>query len=111
MENENPFIPVPPNRLHIRITQELNELRTNSAMINSHLGQPSNDFAKSHDMIEIYDFKSDDRSADTPLVSPFLDADNESDDGEVLNELDEYGNAGNFYRSRIINSFNGKDLF
>ncbi|GJW19593.1 hypothetical protein Tco_0027029 [Tanacetum coccineum] len=77
----------------------------------SHLGQPSNDFAKSHDMIEIYDFKSDDRSSDTPLVSPFLDADNESDDGEVLNELDEYGNAGIFYRSRIINSFDGEDLF
>ncbi|GJW50617.1 hypothetical protein Tco_0091968 [Tanacetum coccineum] len=32
----------------------------------------------------------------TPLVSPFLDSDDESDDGEVLNELDEYGNAGFF---------------
>ncbi|GJW09328.1 hypothetical protein Tco_1575155, partial [Tanacetum coccineum] len=31
----------------------------------------------------------------TPFVSPFLDSDDESDDGEVLNELDEYGNAGN----------------
>ncbi|GJZ72944.1 hypothetical protein Tco_0637090 [Tanacetum coccineum] len=29
------------------------------------------------------------------LFSPFLDSDDESDDGEVLNELDEYGNAGN----------------
>ncbi|GJY33212.1 hypothetical protein Tco_0417681 [Tanacetum coccineum] len=47
---------------------------------------------------------------DTPLVSPFLDSDDESDDGEVLNELDEYGNAGNFYPYRIINSFDGEDL-
>ncbi|GJY81782.1 hypothetical protein Tco_0494533 [Tanacetum coccineum] len=30
-------------------------------------------------------------SVDTPLVSPFLDLNDASDDGEVLNELEEYG--------------------
>nr|GEU51033.1 hypothetical protein [Tanacetum cinerariifolium] len=54
--------------------------------------------------------KSNDESVDTPLVSPFLDSDDKSDDDEVLNELDEYGNAGNFYRKRIINSLDGEDL-
>ncbi|GJX31925.1 hypothetical protein Tco_0241780 [Tanacetum coccineum] len=52
------------------------------------------------------DLESDDESVDTPLVSPFLD----SDDGEVLNELYEYGNAGMLRRKRIINSFDGDDL-
>ncbi|GKB43354.1 retrotransposon protein, putative, ty1-copia subclass [Tanacetum coccineum] len=56
------------------------------------------------------DLKFDDESVDTPLVSPFLDSDDKSDDGEVLNKLDEYGNAGNFYRNRIINSLDGEDL-
>ncbi|GKE18359.1 hypothetical protein Tco_1425936 [Tanacetum coccineum] len=56
------------------------------------------------------DLESDSGSVDTPLVSPFLDSDDKSDDGEVLNELDEYGNVGNFYFNRIINSFNGEDL-
>ncbi|GJW10072.1 hypothetical protein Tco_1575899 [Tanacetum coccineum] len=32
----------------------------------------------------------DDESVDTPLVSPFLDLDNDSNDGEVLNKLEEY---------------------
>nr|GEV66816.1 MAK10-like protein [Tanacetum cinerariifolium] len=42
---------------------------------------------------EIYmdDLDPDDESADTPLVSSFLDSDDDSDDGEVLNELEEYG--------------------
>ncbi|GKF97676.1 hypothetical protein Tco_0293497 [Tanacetum coccineum] len=39
-----------------------------------------------------------------------IDDDEESDDGEVINELNEYGNAGNFYRNRIINSADGNDL-
>ncbi|GJT84983.1 hypothetical protein Tco_1066700 [Tanacetum coccineum] len=85
MENANPFVHVPPNGLHVRITQELNELRAISAMIDSYLGQPLNNFINSHDVIEMDDLESDDGSVDTPLVSPFLD----SDDGEVLNELDE----------------------
>ncbi|GJS09698.1 hypothetical protein Tco_0366494 [Tanacetum coccineum] len=56
------------------------------------------------------ELESDDGLVDTTLVSPFLDSDDESDDGEVLNELDECGNAGNFYGIRIINSLDGEDL-
>ncbi|GJR58496.1 hypothetical protein Tco_1500658 [Tanacetum coccineum] len=52
----------------------------------------------------------DDESVDTPLVSPFLDLDDDSDDGEVLNELKEYSNSGLLCRQRSINSFNGDDL-
>ncbi|GJT57446.1 hypothetical protein Tco_0992500 [Tanacetum coccineum] len=110
MENANPFVPIPPNRLHVRITQELNELRAISAMINSCLEQPLNDFVNSHNIIEMDDLESDDELVDTPIISPFLDSDDESDDGEVLDELDEYGNAGIFYRNRIINSLDGEDL-
>ncbi|GJS05236.1 hypothetical protein Tco_0321744 [Tanacetum coccineum] len=110
MENANPFVRVPPNGHQVRITQEFNELRAISAMINSHLGQPLNNFMNSHNIIEMDDLESDDGSVDTPLVSPFLDSDDESDDGEVLNELDEYGNAGNFYRNRIINSLDREDV-
>ncbi|GJU93033.1 hypothetical protein Tco_1317789 [Tanacetum coccineum] len=47
---------------------------------------------------------------DTPLISPFLDSDDESEDGEVIDELDEYENARNFYPKRIINSVDGEDL-
>nr|GEX25673.1 UBN2 domain-containing protein [Tanacetum cinerariifolium] len=36
--------------------------------------------------------------------------DNDSDDGKVLNELEEYGNAGQLCCKRAINSFNGDDL-
>nr|GEX45399.1 MAK10-like protein [Tanacetum cinerariifolium] len=56
------------------------------------------------------DSKSDDESIDTPLVSPFLDLDDELNDGEVLNELEEYRNVGKFYRDRMINSIDGDDL-
>nr|GEV12043.1 hypothetical protein [Tanacetum cinerariifolium] len=105
-ENANLIVPVPPNGLHVRITQELNELCVILAMIDSHLGQPLNDFINSHIMMEMDDLESDDGLADTPLVSPFLD----SDDGEVLNKLDEYGHAGNFYGNRIINNLDGKEL-
>ncbi|GKB12840.1 hypothetical protein Tco_0846763 [Tanacetum coccineum] len=40
------------------------------------------------------DPKPDDGLVDTPLISSFLDSDDDSDDGEFLNELEEYGNAG-----------------
>nr|GEV81533.1 hypothetical protein [Tanacetum cinerariifolium] len=40
------------------------------------------------------DLELDNELVDTPLVSPFLDSDDDSDDREVLNELEEYGNAG-----------------
>nr|GEV69206.1 hypothetical protein [Tanacetum cinerariifolium] len=36
------------------------------------------------------DLEPDDESVDTPLVSPFLDSNNDSDDGKVLNKLEEY---------------------
>ncbi|GJS22685.1 hypothetical protein Tco_0451317 [Tanacetum coccineum] len=110
MEKANPFIPVPPNGLHVRIIQELNELHAISAMIDSHLGQPLNDFMHSHNVIEMDDLKSDNGSVDTPLVSPFLDSDDELNDGEVLNESDKFESTGNLYRNRIINSFDGEDL-
>ncbi|GJT50700.1 hypothetical protein Tco_0976857 [Tanacetum coccineum] len=52
----------------------------------------------------------DDESVDKPIVSPFLDPDDDSDDGEVLNELEEYGNAGKLCHQRVINSLTGDDL-
>ncbi|GJT07786.1 hypothetical protein Tco_0842248 [Tanacetum coccineum] len=56
------------------------------------------------------DLESDDESVDTPLVSPFPHSDNDSDDGEVLNELIEYENVGMLSREKAINSFDGDDL-
>ncbi|GJR61303.1 retrotransposon protein, putative, ty1-copia subclass [Tanacetum coccineum] len=56
------------------------------------------------------DLESDDESVDTPLVSPFPHSDNDSDDGEVLNELIEYENVGMLRREKAINSFDGDDL-
>ncbi|GJS26585.1 hypothetical protein Tco_0487205 [Tanacetum coccineum] len=52
-----------------------------------------NGFTQPPNEIDMDDLKPDDESVDTPLVSPFLDSDDDSDDGEVLNELEEYGNA------------------
>ncbi|GJX46351.1 hypothetical protein Tco_0271541 [Tanacetum coccineum] len=99
MENANPFIPAPPNRLRARITQELNELRAISAMIDSRLKninhtqiiipppipieQLLNDFMNSHDVFEMDDLESDNESIDTPLISPFIDSD-EDIDGDDL---------------------------
>ncbi|GKB27427.1 hypothetical protein Tco_0866828 [Tanacetum coccineum] len=75
MENANPFILVTPNRLHARITQELNELRAILAMIDSRLenidhtqiiipplvpiDQLFNDFMDSPDALEMDDLESD----------------------------------------------------
>ncbi|GJU31738.1 hypothetical protein Tco_1175327 [Tanacetum coccineum] len=126
MDNTNPFVPVSPNGLHARITQELNELHAISAMIDSRLEnidrvwitipptanfeQLFNDFMNPPDIFEMDDLESDDESINTPLVSPFLDSDDELGDGEVFNDLDEYENAGNFNRNRIINSIDGDEL-
>ncbi|GJW12419.1 hypothetical protein Tco_1578246, partial [Tanacetum coccineum] len=52
------------------------------------------------------DPEPDDGLVDTPLISPFLD----SDDGEVLYELEEYGNVRELCHRRVINSFDGDDL-
>ncbi|GKA68586.1 hypothetical protein Tco_0768503 [Tanacetum coccineum] len=56
------------------------------------------------------DLESDDESVDTPLVYPFPHSDNDSNDGEVLNELIEYENVGMLRREKAINSFDGDDL-
>ncbi|GJU26981.1 hypothetical protein Tco_1165602 [Tanacetum coccineum] len=67
-------------------------------------------FMNPPDELVMDDSESDTKSNDTPLVSPFLDFDEESDDEEVINKLNEYGNAWNFYCNKIINSFNENDL-
>ncbi|GJR72114.1 hypothetical protein Tco_0084479 [Tanacetum coccineum] len=59
---------------------------------------------------DINNLEFDDESVDTPLVSPFPHSYNDSDDGEVLNELIEYENVGMLRRERAINSFDGDDL-
>ncbi|GKA04246.1 hypothetical protein Tco_0677027 [Tanacetum coccineum] len=126
MENANLFLPVPPNYLRVKISQELNELRAISAVIDSRLEnidhtqiiipppipfkQLLNDFMNPPDMFEMDDLEFDNESIDTPLVSPFIDSDEKLDDGEVRNDLNEYGNAGNFYHNRRINYVDGCDL-
>ncbi|GJS17975.1 hypothetical protein Tco_0412447 [Tanacetum coccineum] len=90
MENANP--PPASNRLvlpaalHAQAVQELYELQRILAFIKSHL------------------------EIDIPLVSPFPRSDNDSDDGEMLNELIEYEIVGILRREKAINSFDGKDL-
>nr|GFA28082.1 hypothetical protein [Tanacetum cinerariifolium] len=56
------------------------------------------------------DLEPDDESVNTPLVSHFLSSDDDSDDGEVPNELEEYRNARKLCRNKIINSIDGDDL-
>ncbi|GKA27528.1 hypothetical protein Tco_0713696 [Tanacetum coccineum] len=117
MENANP---PPTNNPHIlstalraRVVQELSELKTISTYIDSHLESINrflNGFTQQPNEINVDDLEPDDESVDTPLVSPFLDSDDDSDDGEVLNELEEYGNAGKLCRQMAINSFDGDDL-
>ncbi|GJU94851.1 hypothetical protein Tco_1319607 [Tanacetum coccineum] len=68
------------------------------------------DFENPHEVSHMDDLESDNESNDTPFVSHFLNSDDESDDGEVINELIEYRNAGKFYHNRIINSIDGNDL-
>ncbi|GJX63144.1 hypothetical protein Tco_0296044 [Tanacetum coccineum] len=69
-----------------------------------------NGFTQQPNEIDVNDLEFDDESVDTPFVSPFLDLDNDSNVGEVLNELEEYGNAGQLCRQGAINSFDGDDL-
>ncbi|GKF03801.1 hypothetical protein Tco_0034469, partial [Tanacetum coccineum] len=69
-----------------------------------------NDFDNQPNETNTNDFKFDDESVDTPLVSPFPHSYNDSDDGEVLNELIEYKNVGMLRRDKAINSFDGDDL-
>ncbi|GJZ09102.1 hypothetical protein Tco_0543385 [Tanacetum coccineum] len=79
-------------------------------LVDGSIEQFLNNFANQPYKTNMNDLESDDKSVDTPLVSPFPHSDNDSDDGEVLNELSEYENAGALRRERIINGFDGDDL-
>ncbi|GKD13456.1 hypothetical protein Tco_1197863 [Tanacetum coccineum] len=82
MENANPFGPhVPPNATCDQIAQELDELLEISAIFDSCLENNPLKF------LGIDSIVSDAESVDTPLVSPFLNSDDESDDGEVINDI------------------------
>nr|GEU45175.1 hypothetical protein [Tanacetum cinerariifolium] len=52
-----------------------------------------NDFIDAHDILEVNDLESDVGYEDTPLVSYFLDSHEESNDGEVINDMNEYENT------------------
>ncbi|GKB15593.1 hypothetical protein Tco_0849516 [Tanacetum coccineum] len=116
MENANP----PPNNrpvltaaLCVRAVQELHELQIISAFVDTRLESIEkflNNFANHPNETDMNNLESDDESVDTPLVSPFPHSDNESDDGDVLNELIEYEIVGMLRRERAINSFDGDDL-
>ncbi|GJW11877.1 hypothetical protein Tco_1577704 [Tanacetum coccineum] len=116
MENANP----PPNNrpvltvaLRARAVQELRELQIISAFVDSLLEsieQFLNNFANQPNETDMNNLESDDESVDTPIVSPFPHSDNDSDNGEVLNELIEYENVGMLRQEREINSFDGDDL-
>ncbi|GKE56605.1 hypothetical protein Tco_1495790 [Tanacetum coccineum] len=117
MENVNP---PPTNNRHVlpavlsaRAVQELHELQIISSFVDSRLESIErflNNFANQPNETDMNDLESDDESVDTPLVSPFSYSDNDSDDGEVLNELNKYENAGIMHQERIINSFDEDDL-
>ncbi|GJX61008.1 hypothetical protein Tco_0293908 [Tanacetum coccineum] len=88
--------PVLPTALRAEVVQELNDQHAISTYIDfclENIDQFLNGFTQPPNEIDMDDLKPDDESVDTPLVSPFLDSDDDSDDGEVLNELEEYGNA------------------
>ncbi|GKA10087.1 hypothetical protein Tco_0689520 [Tanacetum coccineum] len=105
--------PVLSAALRANIVQELNELHAISAYIDSRLeniDQFLNGFTQVPNKIDVNNLEPDDESVDTPLTSPFLDSDDDSDNGEVLNELTEYDNIGQLRRQEPINCFNGNDL-
>ncbi|GKB41075.1 hypothetical protein Tco_0886017 [Tanacetum coccineum] len=117
MENANPpptnNQPVLPAALRTNVVRELIELHAISAFVDSQLKSSEqflNSFANQPNETDMNDLESDDESVDTPLGSPFPHSDNDSDDGEVLNELSGYKNAGVLRQERIINSFDRDDL-
>ncbi|GJY79488.1 hypothetical protein Tco_0485289 [Tanacetum coccineum] len=117
MENANPPSTLDPHvlptALHAKVVQELDELHAISSYIDSRLEnieQFLNDFVNPPNEIDMDDLEPDDESVDTPLISPFLDSDDDSDYGEVFNELEEYGNAGKLCRKKVINNIDGDDL-
>nr|GEV78701.1 hypothetical protein [Tanacetum cinerariifolium] len=73
---------------------ELENFETSSEVTD--LKKPIEDLAGQHspNVLEMDDLESDNESIDTPLVFPFLDSDDELDDGEVLNELEGLENIG-----------------
>nr|GEU81870.1 hypothetical protein [Tanacetum cinerariifolium] len=93
MENMNPpptsNHPVLPVALRAQAIQELHDLQRILAFIDSHL-----------ETIELF-------------LNNFVNqphSDNDSDNGEVLNELIKYENVGMQRREKAINSFDGDDL-
>ncbi|GJW50821.1 hypothetical protein Tco_0092172 [Tanacetum coccineum] len=117
MENANPpptsNRPILPAVLRVQAVQELHELQRILAFIDSLLESIErflNNFANQPNETNMNDLESDDESVDTPLVYPFPHSENDSKDGEVLNELIEYENVGMLRREKAINGFNGDDL-
>nr|GEW15405.1 hypothetical protein [Tanacetum cinerariifolium] len=117
MKNANPpptnNLPVLPAALRAKVAQEINELQAISTYVDSRLennDQFLNGFTQQPNENDVDDLEPDDESVDTPLVYPFLDSDDASDDGKVLNELEVYGNARQLCRQRAINGFNRDDL-
>nr|GEU41319.1 hypothetical protein [Tanacetum cinerariifolium] len=120
MENANSFgLPVPPNVPRNQVAQELNELLEISVMIDSCLEnidhnqimipppaspeQLLNDFLDPSDLLEIDDIVSDAESMDTPLVSPFLDSDDESNNDFIVFE-----DIGKYIESELSKVVMGK---
>ncbi|GKE76439.1 hypothetical protein Tco_1542559 [Tanacetum coccineum] len=110
MENVNPpptnNPPVLPTAMHAKVVQELKELQTISSYIDSlleNIDQFLIGFAYRPNKINMDNPEPEDESVNTSLVSPFHDSDDDLDDGEVLSEVEEYGNPRRF--RRIINSF------
>ncbi|GKB56346.1 hypothetical protein Tco_0912532 [Tanacetum coccineum] len=114
MEKANP---PPTNNPHIlqitlcaRVIQEVRELQTISAYIDSRLesiNQFLNGFTQQPNEIDVDDLEPDDESVDTPLVSPFLDSNDDSNNGEVLNELEEYGSEFKWMKGMKEGSYVG----
>nr|GEY12194.1 hypothetical protein [Tanacetum cinerariifolium] len=117
MENTNPpptiNRPSLPVALRAQAVQELHELQRISAFVDFRLESIErflNNFSNQPNETNINDLESDDKSVDTPLVSPFPHSGNNSDDGEILNELIEYENARTLRQERIIDSSDRDDL-
>nr|GEZ46579.1 hypothetical protein [Tanacetum cinerariifolium] len=113
MENANPpltlNLPILPTALRTKVVQELDELQAICAYIDScleNIEQFLNCSVNLPNEIYMDYLESEDESIDTPFVSPFLDSDNR----EVLNKLEEYGNAGRLCRKKVINIIDGDDL-
>nr|GEZ41599.1 hypothetical protein [Tanacetum cinerariifolium] len=96
-----------PTAIHAKVFQKLNELHAISTYIDScleNIDQFLNCFMQPPNEIDMDDLEPDDELVDTPLVSPFLDTNDDSNDGEVLNELEEYGNTRQLCRQRAYNT-------